>query len=177
MSLDSAILIATKAHRGQVDKGGNPYILHPLRVMIAFTFVSFNPRPYRQMDYMLAAVLHDVVEDSEWTLEQLHEAKCPPVVLEALDHLSRRKEQNESYSNYIARVRENAIAHTVKMQDLADNLLVTRLRPSQITREAGLLERELKTLIGLLDIVTPEQAAARKAEAMAALRRARGVSP
>lgn len=151
MSIESGILIATKAHRGQVDLGGNPYVLHPLRVMAGFTYLPFNPIPYRSIEFMLAAVLHDVVEDSDWTLDRLHEAMCPFPALEAIDCLTRRKEQSETYSAYMDRVKTHPIARAVKLADLQDNLRVTRLKPSQLRKVAGMLERDSRALSGLLN--------------------------
>lgn len=150
MSIEAGILIATRAHRGQVDLGGNPYILHPLRVMAGFTYLPFNPIPYRPVEFMLAAVLHDVVEDSDWTLEMLHEAKCPFPTLEAIDCLTRRKDLAETYGAYMDRVKTNPIARAVKLLDLQDNMRVTRLKPSQLKKVASLLERDSRALMGLL---------------------------
>jgi (p)ppGpp synthase/HD superfamily hydrolase len=74
---------------------------------------------------MMAAVLHDVVEDTEWTLERLRAEGVPEAVLEAVECLTRRKD--ESYEEFIARVRKNRIAHEVKIADLEDNMNILRL--------------------------------------------------
>ena len=73
-SLEEAISLAVEAHRGQRDKAGQPYILHPIRVMMRC----------RTEAERIAAVLHDVVEDTEWTLERLREEGVPEEVLAAL---------------------------------------------------------------------------------------------
>lgn len=66
-NLEKAILIATKAHEGQKDKAGKPYILHPLRVMLRM----------KTTKDMMAAILHDVVEDTDVTLDDLREHGFP----------------------------------------------------------------------------------------------------
>ena len=113
--LERAILIAAQAHLGQRDKGGAPYILHPLRMMMRM----------ESEDAMMAAVLHDVVEDSDWTLEQLRGEGFSEEVLQAVDCLTRR--DDESYDEFVARAQANPIAHRVKIADLEDNMNVKRI--------------------------------------------------
>jgi (p)ppGpp synthase/HD superfamily hydrolase len=114
--LERAIHIAIEAHQGQKDKVGVPYILHPLRVMLRF-----------DSDVeMMAAVLHDVVEDSRWTLTDLQEEGFPAQVIEAVDFLTRRKQ--ESYDQFIDRIKPNVLAVKIKLADLEDNLDLKRLR-------------------------------------------------
>jgi (p)ppGpp synthase/HD superfamily hydrolase len=114
-TLEKAILIAAQAHLGQRDKGGAPYILHPLRMMMRM----------ESEDAMMAAVLHDVVEDSDWTLEQLRGEGFSEDVLQAVDCLTRR--DDESYDEFVARAQANAIARRVKIADLEDNMNVKRI--------------------------------------------------
>ena len=78
-TLEHGIQIAVQAHMGQKDKGGEPYILHPLRIMF---------KMHTDLERMVA-VLHDVVEDSEWTLNQLRDEGFPDQVLAAVDCLTR----------------------------------------------------------------------------------------
>ena len=110
--LDRAILIAVGAHSGQLYPAPEPepYLLHPLRVMGAVDGESAR----------VAAVLHDVVEDSDITLGQLEREGIPPDVLRTLDCLTRR--EGEEYSAYIRRVASDATAIRVKIADLHDNL-------------------------------------------------------
>jgi (p)ppGpp synthase/HD superfamily hydrolase len=110
--LDRAILIAVGAHSGQLypSPEPEPYVLHPLRVMASVDGESAR----------VAAVLHDVVEDSEITLEQIEREGIPPDVLRTLDCLTRR--EGEAYSTYIRRVATDATAIRVKIADLHDNL-------------------------------------------------------
>jgi (p)ppGpp synthase/HD superfamily hydrolase len=114
-TLERAIEIAVHAHAGRVDKAGAPYILHALRVML------------RQHDpaARAAAVLHDVVEDSPWTLEQLRAEGFGDDVVGAVDALTHRPD--ESYEDYLKRASRHAIARRVKLADLEDNLDLTRI--------------------------------------------------
>jgi len=114
-TLEKAILIAAQAHLGQRDKAGAPYILHPLRMMMRMESESA----------MIAAVLHDVVEDSDWTLEQLRGEGFSEEVLQAVDCLTSRG--GETYDEFIARAQANPIARQVKIADLEDNMNVKRI--------------------------------------------------
>jgi (p)ppGpp synthase/HD superfamily hydrolase len=116
-NLSLAIKIATEAHDGQEDKGGAPYILHPLRVMMAVN----DPRE------RIAAVLHDVVEDCpEWTLTRLREQPFSGAVCDALDALTRRP--GEDYWDFIDRCGDDPVALVVKLADLKDNQDLSRIR-------------------------------------------------
>jgi len=108
-------MLAVEAHRGQLDKASSPYILHPLRLMVLM----------RTAPEMMTAVLHDVVEDSETTLEQLTKAGYPVDVLSALDCLTKRK--SETYEEFIERLSSNGLARKVKLADLEDNMNLRRL--------------------------------------------------
>ena len=98
-----------------MDKAGAPYILHPLRMMLAVT------TPEARM----AAVLHDVVEDGDVTLEQLRAEGFADVVVEAVDALTKR--EGEDYEAFIRRVAPIPIAREVKLADLRDNSDVSRI--------------------------------------------------
>lgn len=115
-TLQYAINIANQAHYDQKDKGGQPYILHPLRVMLAMK------DPASQM----AAVLHDVVEDSSYTLDDLRNMGCPEMVVEAVDLLTKRP--GEDYKVMLERIKNNVIATAVKIADLEDNLDLIRIK-------------------------------------------------
>ncbi len=117
MTLERAIAIAAEAHAGQKDRAGAPYILHPIRLMI-------------QMDSenaMMAAVLHDVVENSVWTLDDLRKEGFSNEVLNAVDSLTHRDKEGEDYWDYIQRAKSDPIAIKVKLADLEDNLNPDRL--------------------------------------------------
>ena len=114
-NLEKSIIIAAQAHQGQEDKGGDPYILHPLKMM--FRMTSDTER--------MVAILHDVVEDTDWTFDDLEEEGFPAEVLEAVDCLTRR--DGESYEEFIKRVNTNPIARQVKIADLEDNMDIKRI--------------------------------------------------
>lgn len=113
-TLERAIEIARKAHEGQVDKAGAPYIGHPLRVM------DRVPEEAK-----IAAVLHDVVEDSSVTLSDLRAEGFPESVVEAVEALTKRP--GETYELFILRAASNDIARTVKLADLFDNCDLSRI--------------------------------------------------
>ena len=120
-TLEDAIALAVQTHRGQQDKTGEPYILHPLRLMF-------------QMDTELekiVAVLHDVVEDSAGTvtIETLAQAGFPESAITAIDALSRR--DIETYEEFIERLKSNDLARKVKLADLQDNMNPLRLQSLQ----------------------------------------------
>lgn len=125
-NLARAIAIAAQAHQTQKDKSGEPYILHPIRVML---------RLHSEVD-MTVAILHDVVEDTDWTIEQLRAEGFAEEVLQAVECLTHRK--NETYDKFLARIESNAIARRVKLADLEDNMDVRRLN--------ALTEKDLKRL-------------------------------
>lgn len=114
--LDRAKEIARSAHEGQVDKAGKPYIEHPMRVM----------KMGKSMEEKIAGVLHDVVEDSEWTFEMLEKEGIPEDVMDALRCVTKLSE-DEDYDHFIARVKTNPLAVKVKLNDLKDNMDITRL--------------------------------------------------
>jgi (p)ppGpp synthase/HD superfamily hydrolase len=115
-TIENAITLATEAHRGQPDKNGAPYILHPLRVM---TRMQSEPDK-------IVAVLHDVVEDTPVTIQVLKEKGYSQEVTEAIDCLTKRKGK-ETYDEFIERCRSNPIALKVKIADLEDNMDIRRL--------------------------------------------------
>lgn len=115
MNLESAILLAVTSHMGQTDRAGRPYILHPLRVMASM----------KTDETRMAAILHDVVEDTSVTMDQLRALGCPTAVLDALELLT--KTPGESRLANARRLASNEVACRVKLADLADNMDLTRL--------------------------------------------------
>lgn len=119
-----ALAIAEDAHKGQVDKAGVDYIQHPL-------FVA------SLVEGELAktvALLHDVVEDSDWTLGDLRKEGLPEEVVQAVGILT--KKRNENYEEYILRVKQNPLARQVKLADLQHN--------SDLSRLANVTDRDRK---------------------------------
>ena len=112
--IEEGVRIAVEAHRGQKDKAGAPYILHPLRMM-------FRMRTDAER---MAAVLHDVVEDTQWTLDDLRGRGFAEEVVSAVDHLTRR--ESESYEEFVERAGRHPVARRVKIADLEDNMDIRR---------------------------------------------------
>ncbi|MEF0942466.1 metal-dependent phosphohydrolase [Rhizobium sp. BR 362] len=109
--LDRAIEIATKAHAGQTDKLGNPYVQHCRRVAFAVS----------GQDKKIVAYLHDVVEKGPgWTIGRLGEEGFSPAVLAAVDALTKRPDEEEDA--FVRRAIANPLARPVKKADLEDNL-------------------------------------------------------
>lgn len=131
-TLERAIEIATDAHRGQLDKAGKEYISHPLRVMAAG----------KSTEEKIVGVLHDVVEDTLWTFEQL-EAECfSKEVIDALRCITKLSD-SEPYDKFIARVKSNPLATAVKINDLTDNMDIRRL-PYISDKDVKRLKKYLK---------------------------------
>ena len=114
-TIERAIEIAARGHAGQIDKGGEPYIFHPLRLMFAVE------SPLEKM----TAVLHDVVEDTDWTLDQLRKEGFPQEVVDAVDALTKR--EGETRVDAGRRAAINEIARAVKLADVNDNMRLTRI--------------------------------------------------
>ncbi len=136
--LEKAIRIATQAHRGQKDKFGKPYILHPLRVM----------GRVETKEQKIVAVLHDVVEDCDgWTFAVLAARGFPKHLLDALECVTQRK--GESYPAFVRRSASNPIARRVKLADLEDNMDLRRL-PCITERDRKRLNKYLRAYRWLL---------------------------
>jgi len=116
-TLERAIEIATAAHKGQKDKSGEDYILHPLRVM----------ESGKTEIEKICGILHDVVEDSDWSFESLEKEGFSAEIIDTLRCISKKSDE-EDYDSFIDRVAENEIAMQVKINDLIDNLNITRLK-------------------------------------------------
>src|ERR1051326_6273469 len=113
--LEKAIAIAVDAHRGQKDRYGAPYILHPLRVMARVGSAAEKT----------VAVLHDVVEDTDWTFADLKREGFSDSIIEALKCLT--KKRGEPYDELVKRSDLNPLAHPVKVADLEDNMDLRRM--------------------------------------------------
>lgn len=113
--LERAVKLAEKAHQGQLDKGGKPYILHARRVM----------EKCETEKEKITAILHDVMEDTPYTLDDLRKEGFSEEILVALLCLTRR--EGEDYMRYIERVCKNPLAVRVKYADLEDNMDLRRI--------------------------------------------------
>lgn len=142
-TLERAIEIAREVHRGQVDKAGEEYIGHPLRVMEAG----------RTVEEKIVGVLHDVVEDSkEWSFERLEQEGFAPEIIEALRCVTKLSAE-EPYDKFIARVKGNPLAVAVKLNDLSDNMDIRRL-PYLSDKDVKRLKKYLKAYKQLMGVPT-----------------------
>jgi (p)ppGpp synthase/HD superfamily hydrolase len=126
--IEDALALAALAHKGQFDKAGQPYIFHPIRLML-----SVSDQPAR-----IVALLHDVVEDTPVTMDQLRALGYDEEILTALDCVTRR--ETETYEEFIDRLTPNPLARRVKLADLKDNMDMTRL-PNPGPKDLARLER------------------------------------
>jgi guanosine-3',5'-bis(diphosphate) 3'-pyrophosphohydrolase len=130
-TLERAIELAARAHAGQRDKGGHPYILHPLRVMQAVSGEAER----------IAAVLHDIVEDTSVSFDDL--------LVEVVDAVrALTKFDGETREQAAQRIVRNPIARTVKLADIADNMDLSRI-PNPTGRDFDRL-REYEVARGIL---------------------------
>ena len=134
-TLERAIEIAAKFHSGQVDKAGQPYVLHPLRLMFAVQ------TPQERM----AAVLHDVVEDTDMTLADLAREGFSQEVVAAVQALT--KHNGESRIDAAHRAAADPIARAVKLADVADNMDLLRITDPSERDFARLKEYEQVRLV------------------------------
>jgi (p)ppGpp synthase/HD superfamily hydrolase len=137
-SLERAIELAARAHAGQLDKAGQPYILHPLRLMLAVH------TPYEKM----AAILHDVVEDTPITFEDLVREGFPQEVVNAVQALT--KLEGESRINAARRAASDPIARVVKLADVTDNMDLSRI-PSPTQKDVARIQEYEQVRQLLLD--------------------------
>jgi (p)ppGpp synthase/HD superfamily hydrolase len=126
--LAKMLLIATNAHAGQFDKGGSPYILHPLKVM--------HYLKTEDEELQCIALGHDVIEDTDVTYKDLREAGISERVINGIDALTKRL--GETYEDYKARVYANRDAMKVKLCDLRHNTDIRRLK--------GVREKDLERM-------------------------------
>ena len=137
--LDRAILVASRAFDGRVDRQGQPYIAHSIRVMLD---VATD-------DERTVAILHDVFEWGTITLRQFVSAKFPKRVIDAVDAMTKR--EGESIAEHVDRLRASELAASVKIADLRDNALAWRLDAlptPEMRKELLAMYRETAELLG-----------------------------
>ena len=115
-TLEQATSLAAKQHEGQVDKANAPYILHPLRVMLNTPTI----------EHKIVAVLHDILEDTETTIEDLYQFGFQEHIIDAIVALT--KKQGETRLEAAQRARQNPIARVVKLADINDNMDLSRIQ-------------------------------------------------
>ncbi|MBN1218309.1 MAG: GTP pyrophosphokinase [Anaerolineae bacterium] len=128
-SLEDAIALAVKVHQGQVDKYGQPYILHPLRVMFRLETGLAQ----------MVGILHDVIEDSDLTFDDLRRMGYSDEVITALDGVTRR--EGETYDEFVERSLAHPVSRQVKLADLEDNMDLRRLSVEMTERDFERLKR------------------------------------
>jgi guanosine-3',5'-bis(diphosphate) 3'-pyrophosphohydrolase len=134
-TFEDAVALAANSHKGQLEKAGTPYLLHPLRVMMSLGRSATEAE-------RCAAVLHDVVEDCDVSFDDLRKAGFSEEVVEAVDALTKRPDEASDYMKAIRRVAQNPIARRVKLRDLADNLDLTRI-PNPTDKDRARAEKYL----------------------------------
>lgn len=135
---EEMLMLATTHHIGQVDSAGQPIIMHVLRVALKQTHPVCR----------IAALLHDIVEDTSVTIQWLRELHIHETIVDTVDSLTRR--DKETYTEYIERVAENAWAIPVKIADLMDNMDLSRFPNGVVTgRFIDLMKRYRKALARL----------------------------
>jgi (p)ppGpp synthase/HD superfamily hydrolase len=110
MSIENAIIAASFYHRGQKDKTGQPYIYHPIRVMLNC----------QTEEEKIVGIMHDIVEDTDITLEKLAASGFNLKIVNAIDAISKRN--GETRKEYITRCKQNELAKSVKFADITDNM-------------------------------------------------------
>jgi (p)ppGpp synthase/HD superfamily hydrolase len=143
-NIERAIELAVKHHKGQVDKAGQPYILHPLRLML--TMFTESER--------IVAVLHDIVEDTLITLDDLRKEGFAETIISAIECVT--KINGEDYDSFIERISHNPLATAVKLADLEDNMDLSRL--SEITEKDLLRVAKYQRAVKRLSAISLEKA-------------------
>lgn len=130
-TLEKAIELAARAHAGQRDKNGQSYILHPIRVMLRQS----------SEEAMIVAVLHDTLEDTDLTEDDLRKTGFSEYILEAVRLVTHDKK--EPYADFVARCAAHPLARAVKLADLEDNSRLDRtlLRPGSLNRDLKRIAR------------------------------------
>ena len=136
-TLEKAIILAATHHAGQTDKGGDPYVFHPIRLMLKAT----------NQAEQIVAILHDTIEETTLTLADLQTEGFSEEIVSAVDSLSRREE--ESYEAFILRIKQNPLARRVKILDLQDNMDLTKSKKPTV-KDKKKLEKYSKAMDVLL---------------------------
>lgn len=133
MLVGKAIDISYNAHKGQYDKAGKPYVNHPI-------FVAGKMKTNEEI---IVALLHDVIEDTDLTLECLIEEGYSDEIIQAIDAITKRPD--EDYFEYIQRVKKNPLARKIKIEDLNHNMDLSRIK-DPTDRDLKRVERYEKAL-------------------------------
>lgn len=140
-TLQRALEIAVEAHKNQKQKDRTPYALHPIRLSLAL----------KTEEQKIVALLHDVVEDTDWTFEELEREGFSGIILEALRLLTHT--DGSPYEEYIERIASNPLAKAVKKADLTDNMDIRRI-PEPAEKDFARLQKYHRAWRRLQDEVT-----------------------
>lgn len=119
MTLEDALIYAAKNHKGQKDKAGKPYILHPIRIMVRLGLDATDTE-------RIVALFHDLVEDTDVTIDILKNFPLSEEQIDAIDRLTHK--EGQLWDDYIDGIMENPISKRVKIADLEDNMDYKRLK-------------------------------------------------
>jgi (p)ppGpp synthase/HD superfamily hydrolase len=144
-----ALDLAWDAHQHATDKGGNPYILHSLRVMR-----TVCGGVHTTLKQRILGLLHDLLEDTDWTVEDLAERGFPADILNSLEALTRKP--GENYMDFIERVGRDEDAILVKLADLRDNMDLSRI-PCPTQEDRNRVKKYLKAETRLCEILTSKK--------------------
>lgn len=114
-----AAQVAARAHLHQKRKDGTPYIAHPVRVALRVAEIA-DREGVLGLGSQTVSLLHDVVEDTDVTFDELRELGFDQIVLDALDSVTKRP--GETYADFVLRAKDNSIGRVVKLADIADNM-------------------------------------------------------
>jgi len=129
-----ALVVATEAHKGQMDDSGRPYILHPIHVAADCELWQSK----------VIALLHDVVEDTDVTLDRLRKLGFPDWVVDGVDDITHR--DGESLRDYLTRVNANSIARLAKIADIHHNMSWERIKDLPVERQIRLVAKGIRSL-------------------------------
>ena len=143
--ITKALKISLSAHYHQVDKAGQPYILHPIRVATNVVKMK-QARDQDKTALYVIALLHDVVEDTPVSLKELQAMGFPHPILAAVELLTKRPEDKKDPSNYYTRIKKNRLARLVKLADIGDNSDPVRLKQLPLEKQIELKAKYRKAL-------------------------------
>ena len=141
--ITKALKVSLSAHCHQVDKAGQPYILHPIRVATNVVKMKQARDQDKTVLYVIA-LLHDVVEDTLVTLDDLKAIGFPQPILTTVDLLTKR--DGEPKEAYYVRIKKNKLARLVKLADIGDNMDPIRLKQLPLEKQINLNAKYRKAL-------------------------------
>jgi (p)ppGpp synthase/HD superfamily hydrolase len=149
--LQKAIDLAITAHRNSEDPPGEPYIVHPMRVMLS---VSQADDSHQNERLRCTAILHDTLERGKMTVRKLRSAKMPASVIRAVNLLTHRRA--DSYADYVVKLKPDPLARAVKIADLLDNadLRHVTFRPDKASKDSRRVTRYAASYKFLTDQIT-----------------------